>query len=141
MRSNLKTYQNVNRESNLLAAEPHTIILMLFNGALESIAYAKGAIERKDFTVKAEKITKAVNIINSLRTSLDNDAQPEISANFDALYEYCADRLMNASATLNIGVLDEVVALLKPLRDAWAEMSAADKSEGHQLLRAKEQEA
>ncbi|MCW8833169.1 MAG: flagellar export chaperone FliS [Colwellia sp.] len=140
MRSNLKTYQNVNRESSLLAAEPHTIILMLFNGALESIAFAKGAIERKDFTVKAEKITKAVNIINSLRTSLDNDAQPEISANFDALYEYCADRLMNASATLNVGILDEVISLLKPLRDAWAEMSEADKTEGHQLLRAKEQQ-
>lgn len=139
MRSNLKTYQNVNRESSLLAAEPHTIILMLFNGALESIAFAKGAIERKDFTVKAEKITKAVNIINSLRTSLDKDTQPEISANFDALYVYCADRLMNASATLNVAVLDEVITLLKPLRDAWAEMSAADKNEGHQLLRAKEQ--
>ena len=141
MRSNLKTYQNVNRESSLLAAEPHTIILMLFNGALESIAFAKGAIERKDFTVKAEKITKAVNIINSLRASLDDDAQPEISANFDALYEYCADRLMNASATLNVAILDEVISLLKPLRDAWAEMSEADKTEGHQLLRSKEKQA
>lgn len=140
MRTNLKTYQNVNRESSLLAAEPHTIILMLFNGALESIAFAKGAIERKDFTVKAEKITKAVNIINSLRSSLDKESQPQISANFDALYEYCADRLMNASATLNVAILDEVIGLLKPLRDAWAEMSEESKSEGHKLLREKEQQ-
>ncbi|QBG35226.1 flagellar export chaperone FliS [Litorilituus sediminis] len=140
MRTNLKTYQNVNRESSLLAAEPHTIILMLFNGALESIAFAKGAIERKDFTVKAEKITKAVNIINSLRASLDKESQPQISANFDALYEYCADRLMNASATLNVAILDEVIGLLKPLRDAWAEMSEESKAEGHKLLREKEQQ-
>ena len=107
---------------------------MLFNGALESIAFAKGAIERKDFTVKAEKITKAVNIINSLRASLDKESQPQISANFDALYEYCADRLMNASATLNVAILDEVIGLLKPLRDAWFAMPESGKQEGLSLL-------
>jgi len=138
MRSNLKTYQTVNLESSLLAAEPHTVILMLFNGLLESIALGKGAIERKDFLVKSEQISKAINIIRSLQESLDKESEPKISESFDALYGYCIEQLMEASTSLDVAVLDEVVDLIKPIRDAWYEMSEQDKLDGHRLLKEKQ---
>jgi len=138
MRSNLKTYQTVNLESSLLAAEPHTVILMLFNGLLESIALAKGAIERKDLLVKSEKISKAINIIRSLQESLDKESEPKISESFDSLYGYCIAKLMEASASLELAVLDEIVDLIKPIRDAWYDMSEQDKLEGNRLLKEKQ---
>jgi len=139
MRKNLKAYQSVNIKSTLAAAEPHQIISMMYNGLLESLAQAKGAIERKDFENKSKLLTKAVNILQALQTSLDNESQPEISKNFSELYTYCIDRINDASLSLEITTIDEVINFLSPLRDAWLQMPEAAKQEGHELLKQKEQ--
>lgn len=130
MRSNLKSYQKVNRDSSLTAASPHIVILMLFDGILESIAVAKGAVERKDLVVKSKAVNKAISILRSLQDSLDSESEPKISENFDALYAYCIDRLVDASVSLDIALFNEVASLLKPIRDAWKGMSEEDKQEG-----------
>ena len=139
MRSSLQAYQKVNRESNLVAADPHTVILMLFDGILESISVASGAIERKDLSTKSVKITKAVNILRSLQDSLDNESEPEISDNLFQLYDYCVDSLMDASVSLNLNKLNEVVELLKPLRDAWRNMPESGKQQGIVMINTRDQ--
>lgn len=137
MRQNLKAYKKVGVESSLLAADPHQIILMLFNGLLESLSQVKGAVERKDFQLKANLMSKGISIINSLDDALDHEAEPKISENFSNLYQYCSNRLMEASVSLDTDVIDEVVQLLKPIRDAWSEISVADKEVGFDLLKQK----
>lgn len=137
MRQNLKAYKKVNIDSGILESNPHQIIVMMFDGALQSLSISKGAIERKDFELKSQSITKFVNIISALRAALDFDVEPEISQRFDDLYAYCIDRALEASLALNIEMVTEVNGLLKPLRDAWAEMPEASKKEGLTLLNEK----
>jgi len=138
MRKNLKTYQNVNLESGIIAADPHTIISMLFNGIFESVSVAKGAIERKDLAVKSQQLNKAMSILRSLQDSLDSESEPEISGNFYDLYAYCIDRLVEVSVSQDSSIIDEVVSLLKPLSDAWKNISEEDKQNGNSLLKAKQ---
>lgn len=138
MRKNLKTYQNINRESALIAADPHIVIVMLFNGIFESISVAKGAISRKDLAVKSQQLSKAMSILRSLQDSLDYDSEPVISANFSDLYAYCIDRLLDVSLSLDCDMLDDVVGLLKPLSEAWKNISQEDKEKGFALLKSKE---
>ncbi|MBO9489063.1 flagellar export chaperone FliS [Endozoicomonas sp. G2_1] len=130
MRNNLRAYQKVNRDSNLSAADPHTVISMLYDGLIESISISKGAIERKDLALKANSLTKSINILRSLQDSLDKESEPQISENFNTLYSYCIERLGTASVSLETSLLDEVIDLLKPLRDAWKNISQQDKEEG-----------
>ncbi len=134
MRQNLKAYKQVDVNSSLLESNPHQIILMMFDGMLQGIAVAKGAIERKDYELKSQSITKAVNILEALRQSLDFDSQPEISKNFDVMYSYCIDKLIDISVSLDASAFDEVVDMLKPIRDAWFAMPEASKQEGLSLL-------
>lgn len=141
MRNNLKTYQKVNRESSLLAADPHTVILMLFDGLLDNMSVAKGAIERKDLVLKSEKLTKSINIIRSLQSSLDSESEPQISENFSTLYSYCIEQLIDASVSLDTSIIDSVAGLLKPLRDAWRDISEADKAKGFAKINEKKQQA
>ena len=141
MRNNLKAYSQVNINSTLLTADPHQVILMMYDGLLESIAKVKGAIERKDLAVKSQMVTKAVNILSALDNSLDAEAEPKISATFSDLYQYCIDRLNDTNITLDVSGLDEVVELLKPLRDAWQAMPEAAKKEGLDLLKKKDQQS
>mgnify|MGYP005989789171 CR=1 FL=1 len=134
MRQNLKAYKQVNLHTNLLESNPHQVILMMFDGALQASSVAKGAIERNNLELKSESITKATNILEALRNSLDFETQPKISQNFDTLYVYCIERLNTVSIDLDLSGIDDVVAMLKPLRDAWSEMSEESKKEGISLL-------
>lgn len=139
MRQNLQAYKKVNVESSMLAADPHQIILMMLDGALESMANAKGAIERKDLAVKSQMMTKAVNILTALQNSLDKEAEPTISENFSTLYDYCINNLNEANISLDTSIIDEVHTFLSPLRDAWKEMPESSKQEGLDLLKQKDQ--
>jgi flagellar protein FliS len=134
MRRNLKAYNKVNIESSIMGASPHQIIVMMFDGALQSIAIAKGAIERKDLELKSKSITKFIDIMSALRNSLDFDAEPVVSKRFDDLYAYCIDRIHDVSLKLEVAGIDEVTELLKPLRNAWADMPENEKQEGLDML-------
>jgi flagellar protein FliS len=138
MRNNLKAYKKIDRESAIIASDPHTIITMLFNGIFESISVAKGAIERKELELKSQQLSKAMSILRSLQDCLDHDLEPEISDNFSLLYGYCIEQLTEASVSLDTSTLDDVVKLLKPLGDAWQNMPEVDKQEGISLLKSKE---
>lgn len=137
MRQNLKAYKKVDIESSIMSSEPHQIILMMFDGAIQSLAVAKGAIERKDFELKSQSVTKFINIVSALRNSLDFDAEPVVSKRFDDLYVYCLDVINDINLSMDASRTDEIIELLKPLRNAWSEMPAAAKQEGHDLLKEK----
>ncbi|WP_448546796.1 flagellar export chaperone FliS [Thalassotalea fusca] len=137
MRQNLKAYKKVNIESSILSANPHQIIVMMYDGLLESIAQAKGAIERKDLDTKSKLMTKSVNILTALINALDKESQPEISANFENLYSACIVILNNVNVTLETAGLDEVQTYIKPLRDAWRDMPMEAKQDGLEQLKQK----
>ena len=137
MRKNLTAYKKVDIDSSILESDPHQLILLMFDGMLQGIAVAKGAIERKDFELKSKSLTKAINILEALIQSLDFDAEPEISKNFEVMYSYCIDCLLEASHSLDLAKLDEVIDMIKPVRNAWSEMPESSKQEGFSLLSAK----
>jgi flagellar protein FliS len=139
MRKNLEAYQNVSVKSNLASADPHQVITLMYNGLLESLAQAKGAIERNNYEKKSTLLTKSINILQSLKNSLDRESEPEISQNFDQLYSFCIDCIHGASHSLDITAIDQVINFLSPLRDAWQEMPEKDKIEGFELLQQRNQ--
>lgn len=138
MRSSLKAYKKVTVESSLTSADPHQIISMMYNGLLESIAQAKGAIVRKDFGTKGVKITKAINILQALQNSLDNKSEPIVSQRFTDLYSVCIDLLIDANISLELDVLDQVISYILPLRDAWVQISIEDKTVGLKQIQARD---
>ena len=123
---NLKAYKTTNLEAEISVADPHMIISMLYEGLFQRIAQAKGAIERKDYAYKADRIEKAIAIVTGLETGLDM-SQGEISQNFMDLYEYVKQRLLDASLKLDTAPLDEIIKLLMPIKQAWDGISMEDK--------------
>lgn len=100
-------------------ANPHRLVQMLMEGALEKIAVAKGHMMRRDFAGKGQYIGWAIAIINGLRSSLDFEVGGELVVNLDNLYEYMARRLFEASRHNNVAVLDEVTSLMLEIKGAW----------------------
>lgn len=122
-RSGVAAYQKVDLETAVQTADPHQLILMLFDGALLAIAQAEVAIEQRNIPQRAAAINKAIAIvIEGLKGSLDVEAGGELGERLAALYDYIAERLMHANALNQKAPLEEAAGLLRTIRDAWAEM-------------------
>ena len=116
----IRTYNKVGVESGVAAADPHQLILMLFQGALLAIVNAKNGMLRKDIAAKGAAISQAILIIDDgLKASLNKDVGGELAHNLAALYDYMTNRLLTANLKNNVATLDEVSRLLNDLKGAW----------------------
>ena len=135
----INAYRKGSLKQDVADADPHKLTLMLLQGALDRIAYAKGAMERKEFVAKADFISKANAIIMHLRDTLDLEAGGEVAENMFALYNYMVERLNDAHFNNNLNMLDEVYGLLTPIRDAWVQIPEEAKQEAYETQRQKRQ--
>ena len=115
----LRQYQQVKTGAAVEGANPHQLIQMLYEGALERIAAARGHIQRGETARKGEQIGKAIGIIGGLREGLNEEAGGEIAGNLASLYEYMERRLFQANLESNTAILDEVAGLLREIKTAW----------------------
>jgi len=116
----VNAYAKIGIETGVLAASPHKLIVMLFDGALAALNDAANGIRNRDIAVKGKSLSKAIMIIDSgLRAALDKKSGGEIAESLDALYEYMSGRLLTANVNSDLGVVEEVQRLLIELRDAW----------------------
>lgn len=137
----IHAYKKGNLKQELSSADPHKITLMLMQGALERMAYAKGSIERNEYENKSEHISRAVAIVMNLRDTLDMNAGSDISNNLFALYDYMIQRLTDANIQNSLSILDEVINLMLPIKNAWAQIPENAKQEAYELQRQKRQAA
>jgi flagellar protein FliS len=117
--SALQQYRQVKTGAGVESASPHRLIQMLFEGALERLASAKGHLQRGEIALKGEQIGKAIGIIGGLRESLNEEAGGEIARNLGALYDYMERRLFQANLTSDPALLDEVSGLLREVKAGW----------------------
>jgi len=118
-RSAAREYVQVGASTRVTSADPHTLILMLMNGALDFMAIAKGSMQRGAVDEKGRSLSRAIAIIDGLRASLDRSASAELTDNLDDLYDYMGRRLLHANLRDDTAAVDEVAGLLREIRSAW----------------------
>ena len=119
MNTALNSYKDYGYNSEIEYADPHRLIQMLFEGVLKRIAFAKGAMQRKQIAEKGRFISQAIEIVGGLRASLDTENGGDIAANLDSLYDYIGRRLVTANLKNSEEMLDEVAGLLVDVKLAW----------------------
>lgn len=115
----LQAYQRVNTQTSITDADPHKLIQLLYNGAIERINMAKARMQAKDYAGKGQLLNKAIEIIGGLRSFLDFEKGGELSAQLEALYDYMERTLLEGSAKNDPAKLDEVLGLLRTVKDGW----------------------
>ncbi len=125
----LAAYRSTSVHSSLEASDPHRLIVMMLDGALERIATARGLMSHGQGADKAQLLHRAVAIIDELRNSLNFKAGGEVAQNLDALYEYMCQRIMQANAANKPEWLDEVSRLLGEIRAAWLQISVQGRAQ------------
>ncbi len=116
----LRAYTDVGIETGVSSADPHKLILLLYQGALLAIAAAKNHLLRKEIAAKGKSISHAISIIDAgLKASLNKEVGGDLAHNLAALYDYMCQRLVYANLHNDGATLDEVSRLLAELRGAW----------------------
>lgn len=120
-----KQYQQVNLNSAVASASPHKLISLLLDGFFERVIQAKAAMNANNIAAKGERIAKALDILTGLRAALDFEQGGEIAQNLDDLYEFAQRQLTQANLKNQPELLDEAVATLKPVQEAWRDIGSA----------------
>ncbi|MBS8240753.1 flagella export chaperone FliS [Marinobacter lipolyticus] len=115
----LQQYQRINTQTSITDADPHKLIQLLYNGALERINMAKARMQAKDYEGKGRLISKAIEIVGGLREFLDLEKGGDLAQRLASLYEYMERTLLEASMRNDITKLDEVANLLRSIKDGW----------------------
>lgn len=98
------------------------LLIMLYDGALRFLAQAKDKIRDKDHAAKGMLISRALDVINELDGSLNQQLGGELSKNLHQLYFMCSTKLLQANLRMDAGLLDSVAEVLTGLRNAYAQI-------------------
>lgn len=117
--NNLKGYAAY-ANSKIMTATPAELTLMLYEGAIKFCNIAIMEIEEKDIEKTHNNIKKVENIITEFQVTLDH--KYPVADDFDNVYKYLKDRLLEANVKKDKDILEEVLGHLRTMRDTWKEV-------------------
>jgi flagellar secretion chaperone FliS len=119
------------RKTNVITSDPGRLIIMCYEGAIDSLKLAKEKIKEKDYEKKAKAIIKAQDIIEELICSLDFEKGGEIANNLESLYNYMLRRILQGDLNKDVKAIDEVIGILSDLLSSWQELVSKPESQVH----------
>lgn len=111
--------------NRILTASPAELTLMLYEGAIKFCNMAIAGIEENDVEKAHLNIMKVENIILEFRATLD--PKYEVSKDFENVYTYLMDCLVEANMKKDAELLGEVLKHLRTMRDTWKEVMQLNK--------------
>lgn len=117
-------YRQVGVQTGVSQASPHQLVSMLYDGLVDNVVEARGAIRFGNVETKGQAIGRAVRIVEEgLKACLDMGAG-QISIDLRDLYSYVILQLTKANRFNDEECLDEVQRLIEPVRSAWASIAS-----------------
>jgi flagellar protein FliS len=117
-----KSYRQVATQT----ASPGQLILMLYDGAIRFLEQSRAGFSLEDpaeFNATiSNNLIKAQAIIHELYCSLNFKEGGKIASELGRLYDYFDRRLTESNVKKTPEGIEEVVARLTTLREAWAQM-------------------
>ncbi|MBQ3105708.1 MAG: flagellar export chaperone FliS [Lachnospiraceae bacterium] len=111
--------------SKILTASPAELTLMLYDGAIKFCNIAIMAVEQKDIEKAHVNIVKVQRIIEEFRSTLDR--RYPVAEDFDRVYVYLLERLLQANIKKDVEILNEINTHLHSMRDTWKEVMRINK--------------
>ncbi len=107
------------------AADPHGLVLMLLDAAVERMNTARRCIEHGETVRKAKLLHGCVMLITELRGSLNLAQGGQLAQNLSDLYAYMMQQLLRANVANDVTLVTEVLGLLGDIRSGWAAIGPA----------------
>ena len=106
--------------NKIMTASPAELTLMLYEGAIKFCNIAIVACERKEIEKAHINIRKTDRIIEEFQITLNR--KYAVAEEFDNVYKYLRQRLLEANVHKDPEILEEVLGHLRTMRDTWKEV-------------------
>ena len=106
--------------TKIQTASPAQLTLMLYDGAVKFCNLAISGLDEHDYFKTNENIKKVEKIIEEFRATL-NFKYP-VAKEFDNVYEYINQRLLEANIRKDSEIMAEVLEHLRTMRETWVEV-------------------
>ncbi len=127
------------RQNAVETATPTRMVVMLYDGAIRFLGQALPAMRAHRYDQQSLFIGKAQAIIAHLRDTLDFEAGGAVARHLEGMYVSLFDALTDANIHDRPERIEEAVAALRELREAWLEVDRvcqAGKGAGRELIAA-----
>ncbi len=124
----MNQYRQTGAAAASVETDPKKLIEMLLGGAIDRLAYARGAMLRQERDAKHRCMSSAISIIEHLRVVLDLNAGGALARNLMRLYDYMLARLPAANLADDPQGIDEVIGLLREIKGAWDQIPSGRSS-------------
>lgn len=118
-------YESYKKQS-IMTMTPGDMLITLYDEILKECTAGKIAIAKKNYTEVNRALQKVQRILNHLKTTLD--FKYEISESLSSLYDYFIRQVMEANIKKDAALLDEVMPMIKDLRDTYSEADKRSRS-------------
>ena len=119
---NASSAQAAYTQNSVLTASPEQLVVMLYDGALKFLARAAAAMRLGEASGAGVAFGRAHAILDELLATLDLD-QGEIAERLQSIYVFCGRTLCEAHLESDPAKVDQVMKLLRELRDAWSQIA------------------
>ena len=122
----LDSYGAVQVSTGVATANGARLVLMLFDGLLDSLSASRGHIQHGNIIEKNKSIGRASKILIGLQGTLDFERGGELAQHLSDLYAYMIRRLVHVNAQNDLNVLQEVQHIVSEIRSAWQTLPGLD---------------
>jgi flagellar protein FliS len=123
-------------EQQILNSDPVTLIRLVYQTTITSVEEAREHLRHKRIVERSAAITRAYSALAHLLCALRPETAPDLCERLSALYLFMQRRLLDANLDQADRPLEEVLRLLRTLKEAWsgvenqlAEQELADASD------------
>jgi flagellar protein FliS len=117
-------YKRVGIETSVDNADPHKLVVLLFDALTQTLGSARLAMQSGDIPAKCKHISHAVRIFEEgLIAPLNLQEGGELAANLHDLYSYCVQRLTIANIRNDISIIEEVQRVIEPVSSGWKQIN------------------
>lgn len=106
--------------SKIMTASPAELTLMLYEGAIKFCNRAIMAVEKNEVENAHKNIMRVERIIEEFQVTLDH--KYPIAEDFNNVYTYLMERLVEANMKKDKEILEEVLGHLRVMCDTWKEV-------------------
>lgn len=113
------TYRQIDLAGRTATNDPHQLVTMLYEEGIAALRAAAAAAERGNFSIKSERVQRAIAVLFALESGLDFDRGGDVSRTLATFYHGLRQQVIAASLGTDPAPFRAAAGDLADIAGAW----------------------
>ncbi|MTV49648.1 flagellar export chaperone FliS [Heliobacillus mobilis] len=113
--------ERIPTEQEIYQMSSQELTLVLYESLIDRLQNSLVAIREKRIGAANQELQKANDIVERLGAGINYEAGA-VAEQFDALYNFVADRLYEANWKKDAAIITDILKTIEPIEEAWKQM-------------------